>query len=251
MKTSIAWWGFENCGLSPDDLIRAAVELGYAGFEFAPPEQWGAIRDAGLEIVADRGHQGIGRGLNDLSQHARCESELLASIDRAGEWQIPVLVCFSGERRGISEEAGAVNTATALRRVAKAAEDAGVLLALELLNSKIDHPGYQCDSTPWGVQVIEWVDSPAVKLLYDVYHMQIMEGDVIRTIRQSHQHFGHYHVAGNPGRNEPDDSQELNYPPVYRAIAATGYRGYVGMEFIPAGDPVEALRAAHEQLSRA
>ena len=151
------------------------------------------------------------------------------------------LICFSGNRHGASDDEGVAVTAAGLGRVAQAAEDAGVTLALELLNSHVDHPGYQCDHTPWGVRVIEQVNSPAVKLLYDVYHMQIMEGDVIRTITTQHPHFAHYHVAGNPGRHEPDATQELNYPPIYRAIAETGFTGYVGMEFVPLGDPVTAL----------
>ncbi len=249
MKSSIAWWCFENTGLAPARLIEAAVDIGYDGFELAPQQEWAAIRDAGLTIVSDRGHEGIGRGLNDPSQHDRCERELDAAITRASEWQIPVLICFSGERHGIDDEVGAINTATILRRVAKSAEDAGVVLTLELLNSKIDHPGYQCDHTAWGVKVIEWVDSRAVKLLYDIYHMQVMEGDIIRTVQTHHQHFGHYHIAGNPGRHEPDENQEINYPPIYRAIEATGFRGYVGMEFVPAGDPSAALRAAFNLLA--
>jgi hypothetical protein len=135
-------------------------------------------------------------------------------------------------------------TAEGLRLVARAAEEAGITLVLELLNSKVDHKDYQCDRTDWGVRVIQMVDSPRVKLLYDIYHMQIMEGDIIRTIRDSHAHIGHYHTAGNPGRNEIDDTQELNYPAIVRAIAATGYAGYLGQEFVPKGDPVAALRDA-------
>ena len=150
---------------------------------------------------------------------------------------------------------GSSNTARGLARVAKAAEEAGVTLALELLNSKIDHPDYQCDHTAWGVQVINQVNSPAVKLLYDVYHMQVMEGDVIRTIETHHDAFAHYHVAGNPGRHEPDRGQELWYPAIYRAIAATGYDGYVGMEFVPRGDPIASRcarrwRTCGQQASR-
>ena len=117
-----------------------------------------------------------------------------------------------------------------------------MLLALELLNSKVDHPDYMCDHTAWGVNVVSAVDSPAVKLLYDVYHMQIMEGDIIRTIGENHRHFGHYHLAGNPGRNDPDETQELYYPPILDAIEATGYTEFMGMEYLPSGDPVESLR---------
>ncbi len=146
--------------------------------------------------------------------------------------------------RALDDASGAETTATGLRRVAKAAEDAGVTLVLELLNSKVDHHDYQCDHTAWGVQVIDWVDSPSVKLLYDIYHMQIMEGDIISTIRTHHRAFGHYHTAGNPGRHDLDDTQELNYPPIMRAILETGYTGYVGQEFIPRGDGAAALKAA-------
>jgi hydroxypyruvate isomerase len=153
---------------------------------------------------------------------------------------------FSGERRpGLSDEEGIENSAIGLKRVAKAAEDAGINLAIELLNSRVDHGGYMCDRTPWGVAVCEKVGSPRVSLLYDIYHMQIMEGDIIRTIQNSHPHFSHYHTAGNPGRRDMDDTQELCYPPIVRAIAATPYQGYVGHEFIPKGDPVAALEAAY------
>jgi hydroxypyruvate isomerase len=157
---------------------------------------------------------------------------------------VPVLICFSGNRDGLDDEAGIENTARGLSRVARDAEDAGVTLALELLNSKIDHPGYQCDHTAWGLAVIERVGSPRVRLLYDVYHMQVMEGDLMRTIAAHGDAFAHYHVAGNPGRHEPDYSQEISYPAVYKTIAATGFAGYVGMEFIPRADPLVSLRAA-------
>jgi hydroxypyruvate isomerase len=136
-----------------------------------------------------------------------------------------------------------------LRRVAQAAEDTGVNLVLELLNSKVNHADYQCDKTAWGVEVCRMVGSPRVKLLYDIYHMQVMEGDIIRTIRDSHAFFGHYHTAGNPGRNEIDDTQELNYPAIVRAIAATGYDGFLGQEFIPNGDPVTSLKDAFDRCN--
>jgi hydroxypyruvate isomerase len=248
IKPTVAWWSFEQVGLTPDQLIEAVAGIGYAGIELAPQAEWAAIRERGLRIVCTRGHDDITNGLNDPTQHDRIEREILANLELAGQWDIPVLICFSGERKGLEDEAGAVNSADGLRRVAKAAEDAGVLLAIELLNSKVNHPDYQCDHTAWGVKVIEAVDSPAVKLLYDIYHMQVMEGDIIRTIQDNHQHFGHYHIAGNPGRNDPDASQEINYPPVLRAIEATGYTGYLGMEYTPKGDPVESLRAAYALL---
>ncbi|CAN5731375.1 TIM barrel protein [soil metagenome] len=248
IKPTVAWWSFEQVGLSPAQLIESAAEIGYAGIEFSPREHWPLIHEQGLTIVCVRGHDDISNGLNDPSHHDRIEREILAKLELAGQWDVPSFVCFSGERKGLEDEAGAVNTVECLRRVARAAEDAGVLLALELLNSKVNHPDYQCDHTAWGVKVIEWVDSPAVKLLYDIYHMQIMEGDIIRTIQDNHQHFGHYHLAGNPGRNDPDATQEINYPPIFRAIEATGYTGYLGMEYTPKSDPVASLRAAYALL---
>jgi hydroxypyruvate isomerase len=164
----------------------------------------------------------------------------------ARQWSVPVLICFSGNRDGLSDEAGIEHTARGLARVARAAEEADVTLALELLNSEIDHPDYQCDHTAWGLAVVERVGSPRVRLLYDVYHMQVMEGDIMRTIATHGDAFAHYHVAGNPGRHEPDRSQEIWYPAIYDTIRDTGFAGYVGMEFIPRGDPLASLRAALE-----
>jgi hydroxypyruvate isomerase len=184
--------------------------------------------------------------MNRRENQARIAQEIRANLDLAVQWGIPNLICFSGNRNGISDSEGAEITAETLRHVAKMAEDAGVTLVLELLNSKVDHPDYQCDHTAWGVQVCQMVDSPRVKLLYDIYHMQIMEGDVIRTITDNHAWFGHYHTAGNPGRHEIDQTQELNYLPIMRAIAATGYDGYVAQEFIPVNDPVAGLKQAFE-----
>jgi hydroxypyruvate isomerase len=245
-KPSVAWWCFADLGLEPGRFFRDCAEIGYAGIEFAPRELWPLMAECGLSVVAIRGHDDITHGLNDPSQHDRIEREIVDKLELANAWGNPVFVCFGGERKGLDDERGAANTAEGLRRVAKAADEAGVVLALELLNSKIDHPDYQCDHTSWGVKVIEWVDSPAVKLLYDIYHMQIMEGDIIRTIETNYGHFAHYHLAGNPGRHEPDASQEISYPPILRAIEGTGYDGYVGVEFLPRCDPIESLRAAFD-----
>ena len=246
IKQSLAWWCFERGDMTPEKLVRAAAEIGYAGVELVKEEHWQLVRDHGLALASVDGHRSIEQGLNRREHHDRIERELTARIAQAEQWGIANLICFSGSREGLNDEAGAETTAEGLRRVAKAAEDAGVTLVLELLNSKVDHPDYQCDHTAWGVKVIEWVDSPRVKLLYDIYHMQIMEGDIIRTIREHHAAFGHYHTAGNPGRHDLDDTQELLYPPIMREITATGYEGYVGQEFIPRGAGAAALRAAWE-----
>lgn len=248
-KASLTWWSFADRGVEEGALIRAAAEMGYDGIELADEILWPAIADAGLAIASHRGHGTIENGLNRRENHDRIERELLANLELAQRWRIPVLICFSGNRDGISDEEGIEIMALGLSRVAAAAEEAGVTLALELLNSRVDHPGYQCDRTTWGLAVIERVASPAVKLLYDIYHMQVMEGNIIAAIRNHHAAFAHYHVAGNPGRHEPDDAQELRYPAIYEAIAATGFAGYVGMEFIPRGDPIPALRAALNGLT--
>ncbi len=249
LKPAVAWWCFARGEMTPEALVTAAAEIGYAGVELAPQEHWPAISGAGLAIATAPAHQSLTDGLNRRENHDRIEREVHANLALAERWRIPVLICFSGNRNGLDDAIGAEQTAEGLRRIARAAEDGGVTLALELLNSKVDHPDYQCDRTAWGVKVCEWVDSPRVKLLYDVYHMQIMEGDVIRTIQRHHAHFGHYHIAGNPGRHEPDESQELNYPAILRAIRATGYVGYVGMEFVPRGDPIAALAASFQLLA--
>src|SRR5690349_13155712 len=214
-------------------MIETAAEMGYDGIELAEETDWPAITAAGLAIASHRGHGTIEAGLNRPENHERIEREIRANLDLAQQWRIPVLICFSGNRQGLPDDEGITNTAAGLARVARAAEDVGVTLALELLNSRIDHSDYQCDRTAWGLEVVNRVGSPRVRLLYDVYHMQVMEGDIIRTIGTHHDAFAHYHVAGNPGRHEPDRSQELWYPAIYEAIAGTGFTGYVGMEFLP------------------
>jgi len=244
IKHSAAWWCYVRGEMTPERFVRTAAEIGYDAVELVDPSYWQLVKDHGLAIASIGGHATLVDGLNKRENHARIATELHGNIAQAARWGIPNLIAFSGNRNGLSDDKGAEITAEGLRLVARAAEDAGITLVLELLNSKVDHKDYQCDHTEWGVRVIQMVDSPRVKLLYDIYHMQIMEGDIIRTIRDSHAHFGHYHTAGNPGRHEIDDTQELNYPAIIRAIEATGYDGYLGQEFIPTGDPVAALRDA-------
>ncbi len=244
LKQSVSWWCFARAGVAPEKLVSASAEIGYAGIELVGEEHWPLIVDHGLTIAAIGGHQSLTDGLNRRENHDRIEKELHHNLELAVKWGIPNLICFSGNRQGLDDQKGIEITADGLSRVAKEAEQAGVNLVLELLNSKVDHQDYQCDHTSWGVAVCERVNSPRVKLLYDIYHMQIMEGDLIRTIGQQHAHFGHYHTAGNPGRHDLDQAQELNYPAIVRAIRATGYQGFVGQEFIPQGEPLAALRAA-------
>ncbi|MGB8352661.1 MAG: TIM barrel protein [Chthoniobacteraceae bacterium] len=251
LRQSLSWWCYENRGLATDELLATAAKIGYEGVDLVPEALWGDVVRQGLSVVAVMGHASIDDGLNRRENAARIEAELRANIAKAEQWKIPVLICFSGNRYEQTDEEGAKLSAETLARVAPAAADAGVVLAIELLNSKVDHIGYQCDRTAWGIEVCRQAGSPAVKLLYDIYHMQIMEGDIIRTIQNDHAYFAHYHTAGNPGRGFPGASQEINYPAIYKAIAATGYQGFVGHEFIPGSDVAGELKQAHQDCAGA
>jgi len=247
MKQSLSWWCFQNRGVDDETLLKEARNIGYEAVELINAEKFDLVADTGLSIAAHIGHSGMGDGLNNPKNHDFIEQEITANLELATEYNIPNLIVFSGNRRpGLSGEQGAEYAAAGLRRVAKSAEDAGVCLIIELLNSKVDHHGYQADHTAWIASVIEAVGSPSVKILYDIYHAQIMEGDLIRTIQDNHKTIGHYHTAGNPGRQDLDNDQEIYYPSIVRAIAKTGYDGYIGHEFVPKGEPVAALRAAYE-----
>jgi len=244
-QQSVSWWCFVPRLLGPVQFMRAVAEIGIAAVELLPEEYWGLARDHGLAIAAIDGHASIVDGLNRRANHARILGELEANILKAQQWRIANLICFSGSRGGLDDADAIAATVEGLAQVARRAEDAGVTLVLEVLNSKVDHPDYHADHTAWAVEVCRQVASPAVKVLYDIYHAQIMEGDIMRTIETLHPWFGHYHTAGNPGRGELDAHQELNYAPIFRAIAATGYSGYIGHEFIPKGEPLAGLRAAY------
>jgi hydroxypyruvate isomerase len=246
IKQAISWWCFAQRGMTIERMVRLATEIGYEAIELVEQEHWHVIKDHGLTIASLTGQSSIEEGFNRREHHEHLEREVRANIALAAQWGIPNVIVFSGNRAGLDDKTGAEITAQGLKRLARIAQDEGVTLTLELLNSKVDHPDYQADKTIWGVEVCQMVDSPAVKLLYDIYHMQVMEGDIIRTIREHHAYFGHYHTAGNPGRQELDDRQELQYKPIIQAIAATGYTGYLGQEFIPNGDPEVALRQAFE-----
>ena len=245
-KQSVSRWPLSNL---TDAQIKEIYNIGITGVEMPPVEEYDKWREAGFVIATIAGHNSLEDGLNKTENHSRIADELRANLEVAKKYQIPNLICFSGNRNGKSEEEGAANTVAGLKLVAQDAEAAGVNLIVELLNSKVDHKDYQCDHTTWGVQVVEAVNSPRVKLLYDIYHMQIMEGDLIRNIRDNIAHIAHFHTAGNPGRNDLDDQQEIYYPAVARAIHETGFDGWVGHEFGPKGDALEALRQAYEQCS--
>ncbi|MEM7132426.1 MAG: TIM barrel protein [Chloroflexota bacterium] len=248
IKQSICYPLFKPADVSLEELMERAADIGYAAVEMWVrgddfDEVVALAHKYNLVMASMIGHNSLPNGLNKRSNHDRIEAELIESIDIAAANGIPGLICFSGNRQPYQSEEDAINaTADGLHRAASHAEKKGINLNLELLNSKVDHPGYQCDHTTWGVAVCERVNSPRVRLLYDIYHMQIMEGDVIRTIQENIHWIGHIHTAGNPGRNDLDDSQELNYTGICRAISATGYDLYVGHEFKPLGDPLESLQ---------
>jgi hydroxypyruvate isomerase len=239
-----------------DAFCATAAEIGFKAIEVMPgvqdlPGIVAAVARHGLKVASMVGHASLGDGLNKTENHDRIVAELRQSIDIAADLGIPGMICFSGNRNpGQSDLEGMVTCARGLRRVVDYAEKKGVNLNMELLNSKVNHPGYQCDHTDWGVALCEMVNSPRVKLLFDIYHMQIMEGDVIRTIQANVRYIGHFHTAGNPGRHDLDDVQELNYTGICRAIAETGYSLYVGHEFTPKGDRMAALRHAYEVCAR-
>jgi hydroxypyruvate isomerase len=252
IKQSVCYPIFKLKDASLDDLFRTCAGIGYAAVEFwSRGEDYEEVIETAhrhnLAVASMVGHNSLPDGLNKRSNHDRIEAELRESIDIAARHGIPGLICFSGNRQPFQTEIEAIEAvADGFRRIAPYAEEKGINLNLELLNSKVNHPGYQCDHTAWGVAVCERVNSPRVKLLFDIYHMQIMEGDIIRTLRENIRWIGHFHTAGNPGRNDMDDTQELNYAGICRAIAATGYELYVGHEFVPNGDLIEALRAAFD-----
>jgi hydroxypyruvate isomerase len=242
IKQSLSWWAFCRQGVTPEILVREAKRIGYAGFDLVPEEHWGRIIDAGMTVACVSGHQSLADGLNRRENHDRIAGEIEQNLIKAVQNGIPKLVVFSGNRAG--SEDGAEATAEVLRRVVPLAEETGVTLILELLNSKKDHRGYEADHTDWGAAVCRQVDSRRVKLLYDIYHMQIMEGDVIATIRTHHDQIAHYHTAGVPGRRDLDTNQELFYPAIMRAIAETGFDGFVGHEFLPRGETIPAMEEA-------
>jgi hydroxypyruvate isomerase len=244
LRQSVSRWCFGKMTL--DELCSHAARIGYQGIDLLAPEDWPTVRSHGLVCALGMlgGPVTIEKGLNRVENHGAILAALAKGVDLAASQQVPNLVCFSGNRAGMSDEEGLENCARGLRQIAPHAEEKGVTLCVELLNSKVDHKDYMCDHTAWGAALVRRVGSPRVKLLYDIYHMQIMEGDVIRTIRENVSSIAHFHTAGVPGRHDLDDTQELNYPAICRAIVDTGFTGYLAQEFTPKGEPLAALEAA-------
>jgi hydroxypyruvate isomerase len=242
LKQSAARWCYKE--MSIDDLCRNGAEMGLSAIDLVRPEEWPTLQKYNLVSSMVYSAGTIPDGWNRTENHDRLEKEMREGIERAAAAKLPNVITFSGNRRGLSDEQGKENCIRGLRRVKKMAEDNGVTICLELLNSKINHYDYQCDHTAWGVDVMKGVDSPRVKLLYDIYHMQIMEGDIIRTIRENIQYIGHFHTGGVPGRHELDDTQELQWRTVAKAIADLNFQGFFAHEFEPTKDPMTSLRQA-------
>ena len=243
IRQSVCQWCYRQ--MSIDQLAQSAASIGLQGVDLLQPDDYEVPRRYGL--VCTMGYAGggeINKALNRTENHPAIEQAFRANIPRAAKAGVPNVITFSGNRAGLSDDEGARNTIAGLNRLKKIAEDHGVTICLELLNSKRDHHDYMCDHTSWGAHVAQEVNSPNVKLLYDIYHMQIMEGDLIETIRGNIQWIGHFHTGGVPGRHELNGTQEIQWDAVMRAIADSGFRGYVAHEFIPTGDPLASLKSA-------
>ncbi|AWV98138.1 hydroxypyruvate isomerase family protein [Arcticibacterium luteifluviistationis] len=235
---SVCRWCYRDVEL--DDLAKAAVEIGLSSIELLKIEEFKKVQkyDLSCAMVSPSGsNYSIGNGWNKKENHAGMTELYMREIDEAAKVGLKNIIVFSGNREtNLSDEEGLENCAEGLKKVMAYAEKKRVTLVMELLNSKVNHPDYMCDHTSWGVDLCQKLDSDNFKLLYDIYHMQIMEGDVIRTIKDNHKYIAHYHTGGVPGRNEIDETQELNYPAIIKAILDTGYKGFVGQEFIPKRD---------------
>ncbi|WP_438479201.1 hydroxypyruvate isomerase family protein [Oleiharenicola lentus] len=242
-RHSVCKWCYKDIPLA--DLADVAKDIGLSSIELLNPDEWAVVQARGLTCAIANGTTTIVKGMNRLEHHDAYVESMIARINQCADASIPAVILFSGNRDGMSDEQGLENCAIGLKRIVGHAEKRGVNVIMELLNSKVNHKDYMCDRTPWGVELVKRVGSERFKLLYDIYHMQIMEGDVIRTIQESHAYIGHYHTGGNPGRAEIDETQELYYPAIMRAIKATGYTGFVGQEFVPKKKPaLDSLRAA-------
>jgi hydroxypyruvate isomerase len=243
LKQSVSRWCYNKIPLP--EFAKAVKEIGLPAIDLLSEKEWAVAADHGL--VCSMGYAGGGTivdGLNNRANHDAIVKGLEEGLPRAAKMKVPNLITFFGNRKGIPDQEGLDNCVVALNRIKPAAESTGVTVALEVLNSKVDHKDYLGDRSAYGFQVIKAVGSPKVKVLYDIYHMQIMEGDVIRTIRDNHPLICHYHTGGVPGRNELDETQELQWRSVAKAIVDTGFTGYFAHEFVPKRDPLTSLREA-------
>ncbi len=237
IKQSVSRWCYDGVVKDYDEFAKQCAAMGLKGIDLVDPKDWDTLKKHGLVATMVPGAGSIGDGLNDKKNHERCMEQFKKNIPAAAQAGWPNVITFSGNRRGKGDEESWEACAEILKEAVKIAEDQKVTICMELLNSKVDHKDYQCDHTLWGVELCKRVNSPRFKLLYDIYHMQIMEGDIIRTIRENIAHIGHFHTGGNPGRKDINETQELWYPPIMKAIAELQdqgkYDGYVAHEFVP------------------
>ncbi len=235
---SVCKWCFPNVPL--EELCKAGKEIGLASIELLGPNDWPTLKKYGLTCAMATnpampgGMGGITKSFNRVEHHDQLVEAYTAYLPKAVDAGLTNAICFSGNRDGLADDKGLENCAAGIKRLMSLCEKLKINLVMELLNSKVNHKDYQCDHTEWGVELCKRVGSERFKLLYDIYHMQIMEGDVIATIRKHNQYIAHYHTGGVPGRHEIDETQEIHYPPIMEAIVATGFKGHVAQEFIPA-----------------
>jgi hydroxypyruvate isomerase len=228
---SVCRWTFDN--LKIEELCLLVKKIGFSAIDLVEPKDFPILKKYEIDSSMSTGaHISLTEGWNNIKNHPILIENYLKHIDLVADAGYKNLICFSGNRNGMSDEDGIKNCVLGLKQILTKAEKRGVIIQMELFNSKVDHPDYMADSSAWGIDLCKALSSENFKLLYDIYHMQIMEGDIIRTIQTQHHYFGHYHTAGVPGRNEIDDSQELYYPAIMKAIAATGFKGYVAQEFM-------------------
>ena len=242
---SVCRWTFGSTPL--DELCKIVKNIGFSAIDLVGPKDWPVLQQNGIysSMCYTAGKNDLTKGLNDPNLHEQLIKEYVEVIPLMAKANYKNLICFSGNRNGMDDQTGMNNCAEALQKILPLAEKNGVTMVMELLNSKIDHKDYMCDHTAWGVELCKKVNSKNFKLLYDIYHMQIDEGDVIRTIRDNHEYIGHFHTGGVPGRHEIDNTQELFYPAIMKAIHETGFKGYVAQEFMPAKeDKVNSLKEA-------
>ncbi len=247
LKQSVAFWTYQKW-YDMDGLCKEAARIGLKGIDLVTPEQYPIVQKYGLTPALAWGTppNTIPIGLNRLENHDAVLASLKQDITLAAAAKVPNVITFSGNRKGMPDAEGMTNCATGLNKIKAYAEEMNVTVVLELLNSKVNHKDYMADHTAWGVDLMKRVNSPRVKLLYDIYHMQIMEGDLIRTITENIAFIGHFHTGGNPGRNELDESQEVNWHAVAKAIADTGYQGFLSHEFLPVKTPpIKSLEEAY------
>ena len=242
---SVCRWCYADIPLK--EFAKACKKLGISAIDLLKPSEWQIVQEEGLACsMATDDFISLTDGFNDPENHQKLQSAYIELIDKAADNNIQNVICFSGSRRGMDNETGWNNCVDGLKPLLDHAKTRNVTLVMELLNSKVDHPDYMADHTSWGAELAKRLDRPNFKLLYDIYHMQIMEGDIIRNIREFHPYINHYHTAGNPGRNEINNSQELNYPAIIQAIYDTGFDGYIAQEFIPTYE--NKLKALEEAI---